>query len=243
MNWLFIVGINNGGTSLINHLLAQHPEIDHLILEGHAAKSMVGPWNYYASDGLKLGRIWSENPDPLRTPDVNVRKVLKEWLDMRVTKNGTYTMEKSPPNALRTPWLQENFPMAYFLIITRDPVAVAEGTNRKRPAISLERAAYHWLKTMEILYKDLPKLRRKFLLKYEELCAKPKVILKDVEYFLNIYPYDYSSTLDERIDLGYKRMRKSRIKDWNSWSYEQLTKEEINTIKKITKPMRERFGY
>jgi len=52
-------------------------------------------------------------------------------------------LEKSPPNLLRIGWLREVFPGARFVIVTRDPRAVAAATA-KWSGTSVAELVYHW---------------------------------------------------------------------------------------------------
>src|SRR4029077_8027629 len=79
-----------------------------------------------------------------------------------------YLLEKSPPNLIRTRFLQALFPESCFVVITRHPVAVALAT-RKWVTSSLDSLIMHWLYCHDLFVLDRPYLRRVHIVKYEDL--------------------------------------------------------------------------
>ncbi len=53
--WVFILGCNNSGISLLHHLLSSHPDIATLPAEGHFLTSVLP-----VPMTLDVGRIWTE---------------------------------------------------------------------------------------------------------------------------------------------------------------------------------------
>jgi len=72
--------------------------------------------------------------------EANRSKLIKEWSKhWDLTK--AVLLEKSPPNLIRTRFLQAMFPGAYFITVVRHPVAVAYATQK----MFLTRLADSWV--------------------------------------------------------------------------------------------------
>ncbi len=108
---------------------------------------------------------------PLLTAE-NQEKIFQEWSrywDM--TK--PLLLEKSPPNILKTRFLQELFPNSYFITITRHPIAASYATMGwgKRDLKSL---LEHWITCHNIFQQDKEYLENLFVLKYEDFVEDPE---------------------------------------------------------------------
>ena len=129
-SWLFILGCNNSGTTLLTQILGSHPLIRSLPKEGqHLTEAMPN------SSKLGVGRVFTQRLDCFRwieTDDSTPAKQLRyDWARHFDPPPGIL-MEKSPPDAVRSRWLQQNFQPCRFLAIVRSPYAVCEGIRRRR---------------------------------------------------------------------------------------------------------------
>src|SRR5258708_7301311 len=124
-HWLFILGLNNSGTTLVHDLLKNHPAMRWLPNEGQ-----------YLTSGLPLPRSYdvprnfSRRMDVFHWTEANepgpALRVKYDWAPLYQPRPGIL-LEKSPPNILRSRWLQQNFQPSRFLGIIRHPYAVCEG--------------------------------------------------------------------------------------------------------------------
>ena len=229
MKWLFILGVNNSGTTLMQRILAQHPEIDAVRGEGQRSPWILDPGK------LGLGRVWTEQLWAVRSPPmipfIGVPLLKRDWLNRRPTTTGEYTLEKSPPDTVRSLWLQRHFKPASFIGMIRNGYAVAEGTRRrKRRPISIERSARHWCKANEIMLKDSEKLERFLLVKYEDFVESPRDILGQITDFLSIDKYEFEGVDEISMDHNVK-------------SISHLSTEDRMIIKQEAADMLEKFGY
>ena len=229
MKWLFILGVNNSGTTLMHRTLAQHPEIDAVKGEGQRSPWILDPGK------LGLGRVWTEQLWAVRTPPmipfIGVPLLKRDWLKRRLTTTGTYTLEKSPPDTVRGPWLQRHFKPTTFIGMIRNGYAVAEGTRRrKRRPISIERSARHWCKANEIMLRDSEKLERFLLIKYEDFVETPESTLKQITEFLNIDNFQFE---------GVNEI----TSDHNTKSISRLSDEDRLIIEREASEMLEKFRY
>jgi len=241
--WLFILGCNNSGTTLLYNLLGRHPQIDPLKKEGQDSPHMPFTNDYRDDYGFGLNRVWTEKLGLFRNPDVkNIERLTQSWLNMRASKGGKYIMEKSPPDAVRSLWLQEHFSPAWFVGIVRNGYAVCEGIKRKKGgAINYERAARHWAKANEVMLNDSKKLMHFKLFRYEDLTENTEKTMQSLEKYLDLSQHDYSDT--GIIDLGYSHFSPSKIVNMNQKSINALDPNQREIIHENAKEMLERFYY
>lgn len=126
---------------------------------------------------------------PLVT-DANRQKLFCEW--SRYWDLGReYLLEKSPPNLIRTRFLQAMFPDSYFIVLLRHPLAVSYATQKwyRRFRInwrSFPRILEHWLICHEIFRADQNHLGRSLVLKYEQFVAEPAKWMREIQGFLGL---------------------------------------------------------
>jgi hypothetical protein len=109
---------------------------------------------------------------------------LAEWKRHWDLEN-TVLLEKSPPNLIRTRFLQELFPNSYFVIVIRHPIAVSYATQ-KWSYTSLAELIEHWLVCHEKFEQDRQHIRRLLMLKYEDFVEKPQAVLEMIYSFLEL---------------------------------------------------------
>ena len=240
--WLFLLGVNNSGTTLLERILGLHPEISKLPEEGHyLSRTFPSP------NQLKVRRIWTERLEEFRLASADgnglaASRLKWDWLCHYPADERTrFLMEKSPPNTVRSPWLQHHFRPASFIALTRSPFAVAEGI-RRREGCSVERAARHWAVANEILLDDLDRLDDALLLSYEDLCADPPKVTSRITRFLKIdqFPYEF---LCESFPIHNVTGQPSLVKDFNDSSIQMLSADDICRIEDIAGEVMTRLGY
>ncbi|MAB71964.1 MAG: hypothetical protein CMJ54_05615 [Planctomycetaceae bacterium] len=242
ISWLFLLGVNNSGTTLLKTILGRHPEVSQLPEEGqHLSRALPRP------NPMKLRRIWTERIEAFRRNSeagggLSAARLKWDWLcHYPVDGRSRFLMEKSPPNTVRGPWLEHHFKPASFLSLTRSPYAVAEGI-RRREGHSVERAARHWTIANQIMLDDLERLDDALLLNYEDLCADPSKEMTRVTRFLKIDPYP-DQFLREILPIHNVTEQPSLIKDFNASSLERLSADDIRRIEDIAGEVMSRLGY
>lgn len=96
-----------------------------------------------------------------------------------------HLLEKSPTNLTRIAFLRSVFPAARFVIIVRDPRAVALATRKWRPA-SLDSLLAHW---QAAHLAALPQMAADcHVLRYEDFCADPEASLERIGAFGDLVP-------------------------------------------------------
>lgn len=214
--WLFILGVNNSGTTILSKILETHPSIRSLSSEGQFLTSA-----FPTPVSSNVPRLWSSRMDIFRWQENdNPRPALKakrDWIKL-YSKDKGILLEKSPPNTLRSLWLQRNFKPSRFLSIVRNPYAVCEGI-RRRTSYSIEQAASHWHLSNKILLEDARGLEKNLLIFYEDLVENPNQILEEIELFMDLdepfTPANLATIEAHSIDgktLGVQNMNEESIK-------------------------------
>lgn len=241
--WVFLVGCYNSGTTLLSNLLGTHPKISALPREGQFLTDQ-----FEADYELGVPRMWTLREDLFRLteadegPDPN--RIKREWA-MRLDRSRPVFLEKSPPNAARTRWLEANFAPASFIGIVRNGYAVAEGIRRKAEPHHLPEGwplpacARQWARSNEILLEDAEHLQRFLWVRYEDLAAEPEPTLGRILDFLELSTH---GTIDTDRDWDVHE-RSGTIRDMNAESIERLSPADRAEIREIMAPMLARFGY
>ncbi len=244
--WVFIVGSTNSGTTLLHSILARHPKIGSMRLEGLYYTDQFERYRkkVLKSRGEKSGagkRAWATVPERSRmdenTTGVDVDKLKRQWGGRFNDIKKPVLLEKSPPNAVRVRWLQKHFENAHFIGIIRNGYAVSEGIRRKTRH-DIRKAALQWSNANEIMLADFEHLERKKLIRYERLTEKPEEVIGEVCEFIGI-------EADEILVEGKWRIHRnvSTIKNMNYLSFGRLSNEDYSIIEKVAGDMLKRLSY
>jgi hypothetical protein len=194
---VFVCGLHRSGTSILFKALRGHPQISGFKDtgapedEGMHLQSVYKPSGDYGGAG-RFGfepQAHLTETSPLAT-DSNRLKLYSEWSPYWDLAK-PYLLEKSPPNLIRTRFLQAMFPNSYFLVILRHPVAVSLATRRwyrtlRFYTIRLRTVFEHWLTCHELFWEDRRYLDHYLVLKYEQLVHQPERSLGQIYTFLGL---------------------------------------------------------
>lgn len=190
---VFVGGLHKSGTSLVARALAEHPLISGFRNtgvpedEGQHLQSVYPTAGAYGGPG-KFGfhpQAHLTEASELVTEESRAR-LLGEW-GTRWDLTKPVLLEKSPPNLIRTRFLQALFPDAAFVMVMRDPVAVAYATQ-KWSRTGIDSLIEHWLVCHETFERDRPFIRQLYVLRYEDLIERPQRSLERVFSFLGLDP-------------------------------------------------------
>jgi hypothetical protein len=237
--WVFMLGVNNSGTTLFLNLMEAHPSVGSLEEEGqYCTQALRTP------ESLGIPRMWTHDMKEFRWIENEYPgRALRAFYDWtsEFPSDVSILFEKSPTNTIRSRWLQSHFEPASFIATCRHPYAVCEGM-RRRAGYSIEECARHWTDANRILISDIPSLNHVFWYKYEEFCADPENVLRNVKSFLELnrpFPKDVIETTGSHSIDGQTK----GIQNMNGRSIKRLSESDIRIIDDIAGPVMERIGY
>jgi hypothetical protein len=239
--WLFVLGCNNSGTTLLLRVLESHGGIRSLGAEGQKlTRALKTPKE------LGVRRVWSKRMDYFRMTEEDdsspVPRILYDW-SWRYPAPPGILLEKSPPNTVRSRWIQENFRPSRFIATIRSPYGVCEGM-RRREGMSIEDAATHWSMVNRVLWEDMPALEKCLFYRYEDLCANPEDLLSRIEEFLELEsPFERSLLLGDELRVHNIEGQPQKLQNMNPKSIARLSPEDIECINSIAGGEMELFGY
>jgi len=188
--FVFISGLHRSGTSVLSKVLANQSDVSGFHDtgvprdEGQHLQTVFQPASYYGGAG-KFGfnsdAALNENSEILT--ERNKAKLRSEWSMLWNAQKSVF-IEKSPPNIIRTRFLQEVFPNSYFITIVRHPIAVSYATQ-KWSKTSISSLIEHWLTCHDIYINDRKYLNNEIWFTYEHLVNKPKLIINHIAKFLD----------------------------------------------------------
>jgi hypothetical protein len=177
---VFVAGLHRSGTSLVHRCLAAHPQVSGFHEtgvpedEGQHLQTVYPPAHRYGGAGL-----FGFHPDAHLTEASALvsaesrERLLREW-SPHWRPGAAVGIEKSPPNLIRTRFLQALFPTAAFVVVMRHPVAVAGATRKGlRVRLGYLQLVRHWVACHWILQADAPHLRNVQVVRYERFVADP----------------------------------------------------------------------
>jgi len=216
---VFVAGLHRSGTTLIANCLREHPSISgfrdtgvwedegqllqHVLPTGY---EMGGPGRFGFH---RHAHLTEESPFG---GDHNGDRLVESWREYW-DPEAPFRLEKSPPNLLRTTYLQALFPAASFIVIRRHPIAAALATRRflhwSRRLTGVPRLVRHWVHCHRVYGEDRPRLQRVLDLRLEDLVADPERRLKEVFEFLGLDAVDPPTPIRQHVNRSYERQWRS----------------------------------
>lgn len=189
--FVFVCGLHRSGTSLLFQALRAHPEVSGFADtgvpedEGQHLQDVYPPARVFGGPG-RFGfdpRAHLTETSPL-VSEASRAALFAAW-SRYWDLTRPVLLEKSPPNLIRTRFLQALFPESWFVVLTRHPIAVALAT-RKWHRASLDRHLRHWVACHALYAEDAPHLKRKIVVRYEDLVARPGEVMDRLWDFLGL---------------------------------------------------------
>jgi hypothetical protein len=238
---VFIGGLHRSGTSLVHRCLAQHPLVSAFADTGVAAdegqhlQSVYPPANRHGGPG-RFGldqRAHLDETSPLAGAETR-RRLEAEW-SRHWDLSKPVLVEKSPPNLVRTRFLQALFPDARQIAVIRHPIAVAAAT-RKWSRTSYSRLIEHWLVCHERLEADARHLPQLHVIRYEDLVADPERQLADAFRYIGLDPEPSGQEVRQSVNDAYFRR-------WAAHRRNPIRRYDVERAMRRFEGRSRRFGY
>ncbi len=212
---LFVGGLHRSGTTPLTRYLSSHPamsafsgtgvpedEGQHLQDVYRTASAHGGPGRFAFARRAHL------TESEALVNDRNRARLLGSWIPHWDSEKPIW-VEKSPPNIIRTRFLNALFPHSAFVMVVRHPVEVALATrkwSRQRLDVLIE----HWLVAHRILLEDAERLEQIVVVSYERLVEDAAGALAPLYAQLGVDPHPS--------DAGFRRSYATRYRaEWLSF--------------------------
>lgn len=217
--FIFVCGLHRSGTSILHELLKSHPAVSGFANTGvpkdegqllqtvyPAAKEFGGPGRF----GFDPASYMTER-HPLATK-ASADRLCREW-SRHWDLSKEHLIEKSPPNLVRSRFLQALFPNSSFVFILRHPVAVAYATRSgfaRARALGVAELVAHWIRCHQAFVEDLPSLRRAYVFRYEDFVLDGERYLDQIFRFLGLPEYRPALQISSRENEKYFELWRRR---------------------------------
>ena len=224
--FIFLCGLHRSGTTPLFRMLQAHPEISGFSDtgvpedEGQHLQTVFPPASHFGGPGrFGLAPEAHLTEESLLVTESNQQKLFGEW-SRYWNLEKSFLLEKSPPNLIRTRFLQALFPDSYFIVLLRHPIAACLAT-RKWASGSLESLFEHWLHCHMLFETDRTHLKRVHVLKYEDLIRDTNAELVRIYRLLGLPPHPASALNPAGNDPYFNAWRQMSVEPTGS-GVEQL---------------------
>lgn len=230
---VFICGLHRSGTTLLEHLLVSALRLSCLRMtvpenEGQHAQTVYSPAAVFGGPGrFAFSQEMERELHLLEDHDACRARILADWKPF-VSGDFPALIEKSPPNLTKIWWLRKVFPGSKFLILTRDPRAVAGATQKRWGNGRLEDLVRHWHVAHSMALRDMDD-GDCLGIRYEDLLQFEERTVTAISRFLGVAERSGRQTLPVRFrtlsssNEGYIAMHGGRVYGagaWNAFGYD-----------------------
>ena len=226
--FVFLAGLHRSGTTLLARLLAAHPQVsgfsgtDAPADEGQHLQSVYPSDHEYGRPG-RFGfapEMHLTEDSPL-VSEQSAGTLFEEW-SPHWDLSRPMLLEKSPPNLLKTRFLQALFPNSAFVVLVRHPIPVSLATARWRRTRRYHRLLEHWLRCHALFEADREHLDRVHVIQYEQLVRDPADMLRGIFEFLELEPIPPSEPVEQGANERYFRQWQELKRDPRMRAYLDL---------------------
>jgi sulfotransferase family protein len=239
---VFLAGLHRSGTTLLARLLAAHPQVSGFSDTGAPADEGQHLQSVYPSDhehgrpgrfGFAQEMHLTES-SPLVSEE-SASKLFEEW-SPHWDLSRPMLLEKSPPNLIKTRFLQALFPNSSFVVIVRHPIPVSIPTAKWRGTRRYDRMFEHWLRCHALFEADRAQLQRVHVVQYEQLVRDPAGLLRGIFEFLELDPIPPSEEVDTGANAKYFRR-------WQELKRDPLMRAYLDLVSLRYERRVRRYGY
>ncbi|WP_338467951.1 sulfotransferase [Novosphingobium sp. ZN18A2] len=177
---VFICGLHRSGTTLLEDYIHAHYHVSHLRAdvpesEGQHLQDVYSEDRRFGGPGrFAFSAAMRREVAKLATSRTPRERILRSWQRYVVGRSSTL-LEKSPPNLTKIAWLRATFPGARFIVMVRDPRAVAAATL-KWTRSPVEHLVEHWHTAHALAHAEFDP-RDTCVVRYEDFCIDPEAAL------------------------------------------------------------------
>lgn len=227
---LFLLSINNSGSSILYEKIRQSKYTTTLPDEGQFIHGFAGPNPFV----LNCPYMFSE-----RYHDFALEKNY-DWDSIKTLwnsfwENDLIKVEKSPPNVVRAHMLKRHFKNSEFVIQVRNPYQITTSILKLRPDISIERSCMHVASCFFEQYKNYYSYTDK-VVKYEDMVYN-KDTVNNIFRDLGIKDFDLDTN-----SSPVKQYTESKIKNFDKPVSDQVLKTGKEIFKSVETEINF-FGY
>jgi O-antigen/teichoic acid export membrane protein len=236
---VFVGGLEGSGTSLVARLIAAHPLASALRGTGFSEEEGQNVQDVFDTARSHGGAgSWAFAPEmhmdetSPRCRSETARQLLASW-EPYFDLSKPLLVEKSPPNMLKSRFLQGLFPSSSFVMVVRHPVVVVEATAG-RSGTSRGSLLEYWLRAHEQMADDLLHLERVLVVHYEDLVENLQGEYQRMIRFVGLSPVPATAGLRASSNESYYRSWE-RGAPWRRFEARRVARECAGSV--------ERFGY
>lgn len=209
--FIFLAGLHRSGTSLLHEVIRGHSDISGFSEtgvpedEGQHLQSVYKPAKAFGGPGKFAfdQRAYMDESHPLATCE-SASAIFEQW-SRYFDLSCKHLIEKSPPNIVRTRFLQKLYPNSKFIVILRHPLAVSYATQ-KWSKTSIQSLLEHSILAYEIFLKDMKALDSVYVLRYEEFVLQPQKVIEEIFSYLGLNPVKISHHIRSNVNEKYFSM-------------------------------------
>lgn len=239
---LFLLCMNNSWSTLLQEYLGTSKKIQ-LMSWGVIPFSdkTNREWHFLAKKFMPLPHdhwvvgIWTEKTNLFTDPkNYNWPKIKRKWNKKwnknlsRILLHKSIFFEKSPPNVLRSGYLEAEFDNAMFIVMMRNPYAVCEWMMR-RLKYSSTRCAKHWWEVAKQQIKNMKERNTICWFRYEDIFSDPESVEAKI-HWLHPELSDFSFSKNKKIKIHSIDPKNTKLKNFNETQINNLGNSEIKAI-------------
>ena len=224
---VFVAGLHRSGTTELSKTLGAHAEISAMrdapspMNEGQHLQDVYPIDMVYGGPGRFAldHRSHLDDASPLVSA-TSAARMLIAWVPFwDVSKR--LLVEKSPPNLVRTRFLQALYPGARFVVIVRHPIVAALAYRKWNPHEPLQTMVRNNIVALDRWARDRPRVEHAHEVRYEALVAQPRPVLAGVAEFLGlgspIHPGHFGRGFTRRYQARWAEMARGTRAERHEW--------------------------
>lgn len=188
--FIFISGLHRSGTTYLANLISKNENVSSFkntgypMDEGQFIQSLIPNDEQFITPGrfaFNPNSHLTEKSELLSDKNILINDWNRHW-----DQNKEFFLEKSPPNILRTRFLQEVFPNSRFITIIRHPIANCYAVKKWTNDFFLEKLIKNWITAHEIYTEDRKYLKYELFISYEDFIHSSEKTIAKISDFLDI---------------------------------------------------------